>query len=807
MTLSLEEKRALLRQWLVEKVSKPTHSRPSFAQQRLWVLGQLDSGMTAYNNGGAVRLKGVLNVPAFERTLDEVVRRHEALRTTFCLLSEGPMQVVHPAGRFPLEICDLSQLPQPKREAKVRVVATEEAETCFDLGRGPLLRGKLLRLGEEEHVLLLTMHHIVSDGWSVGVLVRELGVLYEAYAAGKESPLPELPIQYADYAEWQRENLQGEVLEEQLEYWRKQLGGELPVVELPGDHVRPAVRSYRGAQQEWRVSREVTEKLKQMSQKEGATLFMTLLAAFDVLLARYSGQEELVVGTPIANRTRVETEELIGCFVNTLVLRVDASGNPQFRELVQRVKKVALEGYAHQDVPFEKLVEELQPKRDLSRTALFQVMFVLQNMRMVEMKLEGLTLSEVEFDRQVAKFDLTVTMWEGEEGLAGVVEYSTDLFEAGTMERLVGHWERLLEGIAEDAQQRVWELPLLGEAERRQVVEEWNQTEGWYPRDKTIVELFEEQVEKTPERVAVVYEGESLSYRELNRRANQLARRLRGWGVGPEQLVGLCMKRSLEMVVGLMGVLKAGGAYVPLEPDYPRERLEFMLKDTGVRVVLSEERYRKAVEGEGLRVLSLDTEWGDVAAESGEGVESGVQPENLAYVIYTSGSTGKPKGVMNTHAGLCNRLWWMQQQYGLGENDRVLQKTPYSFDVSVWEFLWPLMNGARLVMARPEGNRDSRYLVEVIEQEQITTMHFVPSMLQVFVEERELSRCGSLRRVICSGEALSVELQERFFARLGAELHNLYGPTEAAIDVTYWACERSQEKRTVPIGRPISNLQ
>jgi amino acid adenylation domain-containing protein len=372
---------------------------------------------------------------------------------------------------------------------------------------------------------------------------------------------------------------------------------------------------------------------------------------------------------------------------------------------------------------------------------------------------------------------------------------------------MVRHWERLLEGIAEDAERRMWELPLMGEEERRQVVEEWNQTEGWYPRDKTVVELFEEQVERTPERVAVVYEGQSLSYRELNRRANQLGRRLRGWGVGPEHVVGLCMKRSLEMVVGLMGVLKAGGAYVPLEPDYPRERLAFMVADTGVQVVLSAERYRGTVEGEGIRVLSLDTEWGEVAEESGERLESGAQPENLAYVIYTSGSTGKPKGVMNTHAGLCNRLWWMQQQYGLGENDRVLQKTPYSFDVSVWEFLWPLMTGARLVMARPEGNRDSRYLVEVIEREQITTMHFVPSMLQVFVEERGLSRCGSLRRVICSGEALSAELQERFFARLGAELHNLYGPTEAAIDVTYWACERGQQCRTVPIGRPIRNIR
>src|SRR5437667_7864232 len=496
----------------------------SFAQQRLWFLQQLETESPAYNVYGAVKLKGRLNEEALRGSLKEIVRRHETLRTRFVEVEGRAMQVVGDRVEVELPIIELSGVQE--RERETLRLAIEEANIPFDLGRGPLLRGKLLRLGEEEHVLLLIVHHIVSDGWSVGVLVRELGVLYEAYAAGKESPLPELPIQYADYAEWQREYLQGEVLEEQLEYWRKQLGGELPVVELPGDHVRPAVRSYRGAQQELRVSREVTEKLKQVSQKEGATLFMTLLAAFDVLLARYSGQEELVVGTPIANRTRVEREALIGGSVNTLVLRVDASGNPQFRELVQRGKQVALEAYAHQDIPFEKLVEELQPKRDLSRTALFQVMFVLQNMPMAEMKLGGLTLSEVEIDRQVAKFDLTVTMWETEEGLAGVVEYSTDLFEAGTMARLVGHWVRLL------------------------------------------------------------------------------------------------------------GVLKAGGAYVPLEPDYPRERLEFMVADTGVKVVLTEERYRGAVEGEGLRVLSLDTGWGEVGMESGETVESGVQPENLAYVIY-----------------------------------------------------------------------------------------------------------------------------------------------------------------------------
>jgi amino acid adenylation domain-containing protein len=699
--------------------------------------------------------------------------------------------------RAPWQEHDLRGLPREQARRWIRSFLDTDAQQGISSQRFPQTRGALLLTNKQECELVWSLHPALSARVDVKQAIRDF-----VTAGQSDVRVTQLATDCVET----EPRTEKKSAEEQLGYWRKQLGGELPVVELPTDYVRPAVRSYRGAQKELRIRREVTEKLKQVSREEGATLFMTLLAGFDVLLARYSGQEELVVGTHVANRTRVEADDSIGCFVNTLVLRMDASGNPRFRELVQRVKQVTLEGYAHRDIPFEKLVEELQPERDLSRTALFQAMFVLRT-PMPEGKSAGVRLRGVEIDRQVPKVDLTVTMGETEEGLAGVIEYNTELFEAVTIQRMVGHWERVLEEIAKDAEQRVWELPLIREEERRHVVEEWNQTEGWYPRDRTVVELFEEQVRRTPERVAVVYEGQSLSYRELNRRANQLGRRLRAWGVGPEQLVALCMKRSLEMVVGLLGVLKAGGAYVPLEPDYPRERLEFMVADTGVRVVLSEERYRSAVASEGVRVLSLDTEWGDVAEESGEGLGNEAKPENLAYVIYTSGSTGKPKGVMNTHAGLCNRLWWMQEQYGLGENDRVLQKTPYSFDVSVWEFLWPLITGARLVMARPEAHRDSRYLVDVIEREQITTMHFVPSMLQVFVEEKGLSRCGSLRRVICSGEALGVELQERFFARLGAELHNLYGPTEAAIDVTYWACERGQKRRTVPIGRPIRNLQ
>ncbi len=704
---------------------------------------------------------------------------------------------VHGVRRAPWQEHDLRGLPREQARKWISSFLDTDAQQGISSQVFPQTRCALLLTNKQECELVWSLHPALSARVDVKQAIR-------AFVTAGQSDVRVTQLA-TDCVETEART-EKKSAEDQLGYWRRQLGGELPVVELPTDYVRAAVRSYRGAQKELRISREVTEKLKQVSREEGATLFMTLLAGFDVLLARYSGQEELVVGTHVANRTRVETDDSIGCFLNTLVLRMDASGNPRFRELVQRVKQVTLEGYAHRDVPFEKLVEELQPEGDLSRTALFQAMFVLQT-PMPEGKSAGVTLNGVEIDRQAPKVDLSVTMGETEEGLTGVVEYNAELFEAMTMQRMAEHWERVLEEIAKDADQRVWELPLIGGGERRRVVDEWNQTEGWYPRDRTVVELFEEQVRRTPERVAVTYEGQSLSYGELNRRANQLGRRLRAWGVGPEQLVALCMKRSLEMVVGLLGVLKAGAAYVPLEPDYPRERLAFMVADTGVRVVLSEERYRSAVASEGIRVLSLDTEWGDVAEESGDGLGNEAKPENLAYVIYTSGSTGKPKGVMNTHAGLCNRLWWMQEQYGLGENDRVLQKTPYSFDVSVWEFLWPLMTGARLVMARPEAHRDTRYLVDVIEREQITTMHFVPSMLQTFVEEKGLSRCGSLRRVICSGEALGVELQERFFARLRAELHNLYGPTEAAIDVTYWACERGQKSRTVPIGRPISNLQ
>jgi amino acid adenylation domain-containing protein len=552
---------------------------------------------------------------------------------------------------------------------------------------------------------------------------------------------------------------------------------------------------------------------------------MTLLAAFDVLVYRYTGQADVVVGTPVANRNRKELEGLIGFFVNTLVLRTDLSGNPTFRELLERVRQVASGAFVQQDFPFEMLVEELQPRRDLSRNPLFQVMFALQNAPTPSLEMAGLTLRPLDVDDGMARFDLLVSVWDVEQGLLGSFEYNTDLFEATTITRLAGHFQTLLQGIVAAPAQPICDLPLLTEAERQQVLVEWNTTTTDYGQTYCIHELFEAQVEQTPDATALSFpslnfarhpersewtgrgEHHHLTYRELNRRANQLAHHLRALGVGPETRVGICVERSPEMVIGLYGILKAGAAYVPLDPAYPVERLAFMLADAQVPVLLSHEALVSKLPPHQAQVLCLDADWATIARQGDHNPAVRLADENLAYVIYTSGSTGRPKGAMNTHGGIRNRLLWMQEAYQLGPADRVIQKTPFSFDVSVWEFFWPLLYGACLVVARPEGHKDSAYLIQTIVEQHVTTMHFVPSMLQMFVDERGVEACRSLKRVICSGEALPFDLTERFFACLEAELHNLYGPTEAAVDVTFWPCQRESERRVVPIGRPIANTQ
>ncbi|MFQ5794231.1 MAG: amino acid adenylation domain-containing protein, partial [Candidatus Bipolaricaulia bacterium] len=805
----------------------------SFGQERLWFLDQLDPSHPVYNESGAIRLQGSVNLAALEQSLNEIVRRHEVLRTTFATVDGQPVQVIAPALTLSLPVVDLRELPEAEQEAEVRRRVTEEAQRPFDLARGPLMRVTLLRLGKRDHVLLLTIHHIVCDGWSIGILVRELAMLYKAFSTGNPSPLPELPIQYADFAHWQREWLQGEVLESQLSYWKQQLGDDPPVLQLPTDRPRPPVQTFRGATQFFELPKALYESLKALSRREDVTLFMTLLAVFQALLSRYSGQEDIIVGTPIAGRTRAELEALIGFFVNTLVLRSDLSGDPSFRELLGRVRNVTLNAYAHQDLPFEKLVEELQPERSLSHTPLFQVMFQLYNAQMSTLEVDTgttvlelnpfqlynvqmpaleapeVTLSSLEADTGTTVSDLNLLMVEEAQGLRGWIEYSTDLFDGATIERMLGHFQTLLEGVVADPDRRLSDFPLLTETEQHQLLLEWNDTQADYPQDSCLHQLFEAQVEKTPDAVAVVFEDEQLTYQALNDRANQLAHHLQSMGVGPEVRVGMFMDRSLEMVIGLLGILKAGGAHVPLDPAYPKERLAFMLQDANVPVLLTQQQLLERLPEHSAEVICLDTDWQTIAQQSADNPTSDTTPNHLAYVIYTSGSTGTPKGVMIPHRGICNRLHWMQSAYRLTETDRVLQKTPFSFDVSVWEFFWPLLTGARLVVARPDGHRDNAYLVQLMAEQQITTLHFVPSMLQLFVEEPELEVGYSLKRVICSGEALPIGLQERSFARLDAEteLHNLYGPTEASIDVTCWACERDSQLRTVPIGRPIDNTQ
>jgi amino acid adenylation domain-containing protein len=794
----------------------------SFAQERLWFLDQLAPGNSVYNICRAHRLTGPINIDVLILSLNEVVRRHEILRTTFPAVDGQPIQVVNAALTLTVKVIDLHEINPTGEEADLLRVATEKARQSFDLALGPLLKVALLRISEEDHLLIFAVHQIICDGWSAGIFCRELETIYETLSNGQSLTLPSPPVQYADYVLFQRQWVNGEALGSQLCYWKNQLDAIIPVLELPTDRPRPSVQTFRGAREAIELPTSITAPLKELGQQEGATLFMILMAAFNILLHRYTTQEDIIIGFPIANRNHAEIQDAIGFFVNTLPLRTDLSRNPTFRELLLRVRAVCTEVYAHQDLPFEKLVEELRQERDLSRNPLFQVMFVFQNISDPPLKFPDVKSVPVGINTGTSKFDLTLSLSECEQTLVGFTEYSTDLFEQSTIERMIGHFKTLLEGIVADPDQPISTLPLLTDVERYQLLVEWNSTRADFPEGCCLHELFEAQAERTPDAVAVSFENQRLTYGQLNARANQLAHYLKQRGVGPEKLVGISLERSLEMVVGVMAILKAGGAYVPFDPAYPRERLEFMLNDTGVGMLLTQERLAVWLAEEGRskiedgdprpsildpQLVCLDRDWEKIAQQSERNPEKGATAQNLAYVIFTSGSTGEPKGAMNTHRGICNRLLWMQDAFKLTQFDRVLQKTPLSFDVSAWELFWPLLNGARLVLARPGGHQDSAYLVEVIARERVTALHFVPSMLQVFLEQPSLEACSCLRLVICSGEALRFELQERFFARLGAELYNLYGPTEAAIDVTCWACERASNRRTIPIGRPIANTE
>ena len=789
-------------------VSSAERDRLSYAQQRMWFLWHLEPQSGAYNLPSAVRLNGPLDRQALERAFASLVQRHETLRTVFPRgaddsLAQAPLQ-------RPLEVAfeDCSGLPEAEQEARLREEAQRESLQPFDLGEGPLLRVRLIRLGEERHVLLLTLHHIVSDGWSMNVLIEEFSRFYSAYATGAEPGLPALPIQYADYALWQRSWLEAGEQERQLEYWRGKLGERHPVLELPTDHPRPAVPSYRGSRYEFSIEPALAEALRGTARRQGLTLFMLLLGGFNILLQRYSGQTDLRVGVPIANRNRAEVEGLIGLFVNTQVLRSVFDGRTSVATLLAGLKDTVLGAQAHQDLPFERLVEAFKVERRLSHSPLFQVMYnhqpLVADIEALD-SVAGLSFGQLDWKSRTTQFDLSLDTYEKGGRLYAALTYATDLFEARTVERMARHWQNLLRGMLENPQASVDSLPMLDAEERGQLLEGWNATAAEYPLQRGVHRLFEEQVERTPTAPALAFGEERLDYAELNRRANRLAHALIERGVGADRLVGVAMERSIEMVVALMAILKAGGAYVPVDPEYPEERQAYMLEDSGVQLLLSQSHLKLPL-AQGVQRIDLDrgAPWFEDYSEANPDIY--LDGENLAYVIYTSGSTGKPKGAGNRHSALSNRLCWMQQAYGLGVGDTVLQKTPFSFDVSVWEFFWPLMSGARLVVAAPGDHRDPAKLVALINREGVDTLHFVPSMLQAFLQDEDVVSCTSLKRIVCSGEALPADAQQQVFAKLPqAGLYNLYGPTEAAIDVTHWTCVE-EGKDAVPIGRPIANL-
>jgi amino acid adenylation domain-containing protein len=792
---------------------------PSFAQQRLWFLDQLEPGLPVFAIAICYRLHGPLDVEALTQSLNEIVRRHEALRTTFSTVDGQPVQVIASTLTLTLPVVDLRGLPKNQRETEARRLARKERRQPFDLAQGPLLRTTLLRLDEEEHVLVLTMHHIISDGWSIGILRRELSVLYEAYCAGKPSPLPDLPIQYADYAVWQREWLQGEVLEEQLAYWGKQLEGAPPVLELPADHPRPRLQTYEGTSLPVVLTTTLSEALRRLSRQQGVTLFMTLLAAFETLLYRYSGQDDISVGSPIANRRRAEVEGLIGLFMNNLVLRSDLSGNPTFRELLGRVREVALGAYAHQDLPFEKLVEALQPERVLNYNPLFQVMFILQNVPAEPLELTGLTASFFEVDRGIARQDLILELFDLPEGLGpeaqpkglqGSLEYNTNLFDTARIKRMVGHLQTLLEGIVADPETPISELPLLTEAEQHQLLVEWNDTRADYARDKSLVQLFEEQVKRSPDATAFVYEDQALSYRELNQRANRLARYLQLLGVGPEVPVGICLERSLEMAVGLMAVLKAGAAFLPLDPSDPQARLAFILDDAGVPVILTRSELAATLPDHQAKAVCLDAAAELIAGQDSENLETAVFPEHLAYLIYTSGSTGEPKGVAVPHDQILNRFAWMWDAYPFEAGEVGCQRSGSTFVDSIWELLGNLLQGVPTAIIPDPVVRDPQALVHALAQHQVSRIWVVPSLLRVLLDTfPDLEqRLPKLRFWVSSGEALPKELDQRFGAAMPqATLYNLYGTSEVW-DATWYVPEPEHPPgMEVPIGSPIANMQ
>ncbi len=816
--VSMQRKRDLLAELLRQKARERVSVAPlSYGQKALWFLYRTAPDSAAYHVSFSARICSTVDTDALRRAFQKLVDRHSALRATFALQDGEPVQTIAGHRDVCLEISDCKGLSDEALYEHVKA----GYQRPFQLDTEPGFRALLASRAPDEHVLLVTVHHIVYDAWSLWLNIDEIGQLYAAEVSGKALTRPLLQYSYPDYVRRQQEMLAGADGERLWKFWQSELAGDLPLLALPTDRPRPPVQTYNGASYRFALEPAVAQQIKKLAQEEGVTPFMLQLAAFQVLLYRYTGQEDILIGSPTSGRGDARFSDVVGYFVNPVVLRANLGGNPTFTNFLKTVFKTVVNALEHQDFPFPLLVERLQPRRDPSYAPLFQTSFVYQKPQQGgaatdwlglsgtaggRSKWGGLDMEFFDLPQQEGQFDLELEVLEQETTFSCVFKYNTDLFEVESIARLARNFAALLDGIAAAPQTPVDRLPILDAGERRRILVDWNATAVEYPRYVGVHQIIEQQVGDTPLATALVFGEQRLSYAEFNESANQLAHCLVAAGVRPGSVVGVCLERSIDMVVALHAIVKAGGAYLPLDPEYPSDRIQYMAGDAGIKLLLTHSALLDRFTLQGVHVLALDTEYLRIGRFPKHNPDAPVKTDDIAYVIYTSGSTGKPKGVAVPHRGLLNRLQWMQAQYSLDANDSVLQKTPYSFDVSVWEFFWPLMTGASLVVAAPGEHRDSRRLVELINQHGITTLHFVPSMLRAFLNDPQAASCESLRRVICSGEALPFDLQQLCFATLKeAELYNLYGPTEASIDVSHWTCRRDGVDTIVPIGIPIAN--
>ncbi|MBG9685644.1 hypothetical protein ABD97_10640, partial [Bacillus mycoides] len=775
----------------------------SSSQKRLWFFEEFTSNKSVYNLPYALRLTGSLHVKALEESLQEIVARHESLRTTFAEINGDFIQVVHSLNLFTLPVVELEELG---RESTIEQLIQEEALNPFNLKQGPLFRAFLIKVDHENHVLVWNMHHIISDGWSMGVFHNELSILYSAFSNGDSSPLPELEIQYVDFAEWHREWLQSEEAKEQLEYWKKTLAGNLPVLQIPTDRPRLPNQTFQGNYKTFDISFPLMQKIKHLSQTEGVTLFTVFLAVYKTLLHRYTSQEDLLIGTPIAGRKHKEIEGLIGFFVNTLVLRSDLSGDPKFSDLLQHVSQVSYKAFDNQDLPFDKVVEEIRPQRNQSHPPLFQVMFAFQNSPMKPLELDGLTLTPLKVHNRTSKFDLILFIEEDGESLRAGFEYNTDLFDDETISRMWQHYITLLESVVNNPEQSISQLPMLTMEEKKQALLNWNNTNVEYPRERCIQDLFEEQVRQNPDAIALRYLEQSMTYSQLNQQANQLAHYLKKQGVTPQTMVGLCVERSMDMIIGILGILKVGGIYVPLDASYPEERLRFMIEDAKISVLVTQSHMKEVFPCDGMTTVMVDHDWKKISQESLENPRNELTGEHIAYVNYTSGSTGKPKGVVIPHRGVL-RLVKENNYVRLTSKEILLQFAPVSFDAATFEIWGSLLNGAQLVIY-PYGQASLEELGQVLRQNKVSTLWLTAGLFHQMVEYR-LEDLKGVRQILAGGDVLSPVHVRKVLEELDdCLLINGYGPTE---NTTFTCCypmsDVSQVRHTVPIGRPIANTQ